>query len=385
MNSTITPYHNPLHLAAKTRTLPVLLTFIFCSLFAYAQTQPAVPDLSFLSQPEHFSFTTATVVAQLGANITAAGSGLEAACNRTSFSSQQKIDFIVPNCPVSSNVWIEVKKAFAGPVPEDITDAQVESAARTLTNINYDMLKTGTGMQTELSDILKIYVDSAIIMDEMLYFLRDTVDTKESYKIAVGACLEIDSIWFARELLDALEPELADDIDTVFYEYHNIAVSLAEEEKTWFEMSEPQLEQVLEIAQTDYEEAIYAQAVLSLIFDSVYVRNPENLPEGFGKWDEEEEPTVEQQQDEVELKSFSVYPNPFYNSFNLTYAFDKDVNELKFEVYDVTGRTVIIQTLNNTAGGTTVINTGSCLGVYLLRVTADEHQVYYNKMICLER
>lgn len=211
---------------------------------------------------------------------------------------------------------------------------------------------------------------------------NSTLNSKDFVKLAVGVCLQYDTVEWARSILDNLV--LEDVNDTAFYEYNDVAVSLAEDELTWFGMDSIQKAKVAELSLTDYEVAVNAQAVLTLVDDSAYFRVPEMAIDSSGKWDENEPSANQQSLTEAEnIRNISLYPNPFANSFNISYAMEKEKAEFKIEVYDLVGRIVKTQILRNVQNGNITIDLGQCLGVYIVRISSDGETVFKSKAICL--
>lgn len=81
----------------------------------------------------------------------------------------------------------------------------------------------------------------------------------------------------------------------------------------------------------------------------------------------------------------TAYPNPFSNSFNISYVLEQEATTVKVEVYDLLGRNITSQKLNRTLRGTLNVDLGECLGIYILRIVADEKEVHKEKIICLQR
>jgi len=80
-----------------------------------------------------------------------------------------------------------------------------------------------------------------------------------------------------------------------------------------------------------------------------------------------------------------IYPNPFKNSFNVSYMLEKEAGEVRFEVYDLVGRKIITERADKTQSGTVKLNLGECNGIYLLKVFADNKAVHKEKLVCLQR
>jgi hypothetical protein len=266
-------------------------------------------------------------------------------------------------------------------VHNDIITAQQTSSIRTLTNIEKDMAVAETEFYKAVNDVLYYYSSNEDI-DSLTWYLEDTLDTDASHILLVGTLLDLDNATDARTILEGID--LDDDTnEEAIYNFYDIAVSLAEESKTWFEMSEGQTDTIQTLAASEYDIAVNAQAVLSLVFDSVYTRVPEALPES--KWDGEQPQVQQQQEEENSLRKINIYPNPFNNNFNINYMLEQEAENVRIEVYDLLGRNIFTKAIANTASGTINIDLAECLGVYVLRIFADEKQVHKEKLICMQR
>lgn len=273
--------------------------------------------------------------------------------------------------------------SFAGPVHEDIVEAQGYSTVRTLTAIDKDKAMVRSEIADAVINILKIYVDNDSV-PQLIHYLADSLDNKTSHVMAIGSALEYDTVEWARAILDDFELEIDGTEEQELYDYLDIAVSLKEESKTWFNMDGGELSAVRAFSESEYAVAVYAQAVLRLVEDSVYERIPESIPGGGGKWDENYEPTPQPPQENT-LKQISVYPNPFNNSFNINYLLEQEAKEVRVEIYDLTGRNILTQKTGRTVSGNLTLNLGECLGIYLLKIYADDNPVHKEKLICIQK
>lgn len=233
-------------------------------------------------------------------------------------------------------------------------------------------------------NIVSLYAE-ADSMPDLIHYLVDSLGGKDYVKLAIGTALQYDTVEWARAILDNLE--LEDENDTVFYDYYDVAVTLAENSLTWFGMNETQKNKVRELSLLDYEVSVNAQAVLTLVDDSIYFRIPEMAIDSSGKWDGEQPQLTQEQTGEEsnELKNISVYPNPSSNSFNVNYLLEKEASEIRIEVYDLTGRTILFSKTGKTSGGNINLDFGECLGIYILRMFADERQIHTEKLVCIQR
>ena len=336
-----------------------------------------------LTNIENSGYSNATLTADLLNNSLLSDEVLIAACNRSPFFSyNQFVSIVNHNSPVSWDVWQEIEQVYyeSEAPPDTIVDAQNTDSLRTLTTIKREMDRLKTDLFLTEFNIISFYAD-ADSMPDLVNYLVDSLGEKDYRKLAVGVCLQYDSVEWAREILDDII--LEDENDTAFYEYNDVAVSLAEDDLTWFGMDGTQKAKVAELSLSDYEVAVHAQAVLRLVDDSVYVRLPEVMEGGSGKWDEEEEPVVEEE--ENMLKNISIYPNPFTNNFNVNYVLEQEAINFSIEVYDLLGRSILTRKIQKTASGTINIDLGECLGIYVLYIYADDKQVHKEKLICLQK
>jgi hypothetical protein len=121
-------------------------------------------------------------------------------------------------------------------------------------------------------------------------------------------------------------------------------------------------------------------------FKDIIARWPEQLPEEPSlKLSEEEEVVAEHVGPGLKDEHVNVYPNPFQNAFTVQYSFPEEVRELRFEVFDLTGRKLLEEKVMNTTSDSRLLDLGHCRGLYLLRVTADGRRVRSEKLICIER
>lgn len=150
----------------------------------------------------------------------------------------------------------------------------------------------------------------------------------------------------------------------------------------WFDMDGAQQTLVNNIASGHSSLKFQAQAVQMLLGDSNVVRIPEQLPEApSGKWGNDENPTPPETP--FAASEVKVYPNPFSNEFTVSYTLPDTVSQLKFEVFDLTGRLVLSEIVTSTYTGTRVLNVGDCKGLYVLRLNADGYMIRSEKLICI--
>lgn len=299
------------------------------------------------------------------------------------FTDEQVLDVILANSPVSQEVGnylypkLDSLKAGYG---DSILSVQSADYPRTLTVIKRETDVLQSDWFDAVENIIYLYSE-ADSTGELLSYLNDSLGTKDYKKLAIGLALESDSIIIARSMLDSLT--LENEADTAFYEYYDLATELAEDSLTWFDMDSLQRVKINEIAESSYEENTLAQGVIALVDDTLFFRIPEALPDSSGKWDENETPPQQNQTIAPANEQVQIYPNPFSNSFTVSYTLAKEALLVETEVYDVLGRTVAKYTDNNISAKTRQINIGTCNGIYLCRVKADGKVIHQSKQVCM--
>ncbi len=243
---------------------------------------------------------------------------LNAACSRYPFFAEAQFqDIIVKNSPVSRAVWpflitasAKVKQAYR----DTLIQAQATDTLRTTGLIEREIEIANTQRFRAIIDIAYTMVDSDTVAGSthsLIHFLADTLPDKQWHMAAVGIALGADTLSWARSILDGVSLENAD--DSVFYNYYDLALGLAEDTLTWFSMDSSQIAYITEVATGESTLKHQAQAVQALVGDSSILRIPEQYQGTPSFRLAEGEPQLK-----VEEKSkVSVYPNPFKNQFNV--------------------------------------------------------------------
>jgi hypothetical protein len=332
------------------------------------------------------SYSNSTLYADLQSAALLSDEVLTAVWGRyPTFTQNQLFSIMIANSPVSPGMWETIvdecdKLSYNY---DTLAYAQAFNTVRTVQRIKWDIEAAESDWHHAAAGLMKYYAtaDSTEEMHDTLFaYLTDTLGTKSFKKLAMGYGLEIGRVADARAVLENLDIENA--YDSSFYHYYDLAVSLAEDSLTWFGMDSTQKAKVRAIAETEFDEAYNAQAVLALIGDVEYTRTPELLAEELNRV---EEAAHLSPQNELAAKQVVVYPNPFENSFNVSYTLDEEAAELKIEVYDVVGRAIKDQNIRNAQNGNLTMDLGQCLGVYFVRVSSGNKQLFNGKMICLNK
>ena len=228
-------------------------------------------------------------------------------------------------------------------------ESQQTDSLRTSGLLEKEIIQADKQRSWAIKEMVQHYAASVTVPDStyaMIHFLADTLPDKQWNRLAVGVAMDIDTLSWPRNILDSLKLETAD--DSVFYDYHDLAISLKEDTLTWFGMDSTQHALVNTIADGSSSVKLRAQAVQTLVDDSTYSRLPEQLPytPSFRLAEEETETDSHLSNSKV-----NVYPNPFNSQFNVAGELENEEARLEFEVFDLTGRLVHTEQLQATKMG----------------------------------
>jgi len=316
---------------------------------------------------------------------------LTAVCARTPFfSDAQFTTIIVHNSPVTRQVWEHVypKIGWAGPYPETIIGAQRTDTLRTLRVIEKEIEIAESERFQLVMQRLDAFVDKDGTPDStylMIHWLTDSISGKQWQMLAVGTAIGLDTLEWAKDILTAMDLDNAE--DSAFFALHNLSITLRQDTLTWFDMDSTQKALIIGLADGATLMRGYAETVLALLGDTSIMRTPEEFELPSAKFDGEEEdeempsaPSITKGTERIK-----VYPNPFSNTFSVQYELLSEAKEVRFEVFDLTGRLLLSETASGVQIGTRVLNLGQCKGFYLLRVTADDRRVKSEKLVCIEQ
>jgi len=313
---------------------------------------------------------------------------LKAACQRHPFFHENQIlSIALNNSPVTREAWPYVVGTFnhmKEQYADSIIAAQNTDTLRTIRVIEREKEFAETNRYRVVTEHLQSFLDKDSIPDStymMIHYLTDSIVGRQWKQLAVGTALSLDSVSWARTLLDNIP--LENEEDTAFYDLHNMAIALREDTLTWLDMNLTQRALIEGLADGETMMKGYAEAILSMLDDTILVRIPEEfvLPsERLGEEDVPPAPTIVERTEHIK-----VYPNPFSNIFNVHFELANEAKEVRFEVFDLTGRRLLSETASGVQTGTRILNLGPCKGLYLLRITADGRTVNTEKLVCVEQ
>lgn len=329
------------------------------------------------------TYSNTTLVSELGASGLLSDTVLKALCVRHPFFNDNHFtQLVLANSPVSWPVWVDVRNIAFGKLKTELQDsiagAQLTDTLRTMEVVRRELMATNSAHEKVVNLIMDLFLDADSI-PAMIHFLTDSIGTKEYSKRAVGAALSIDTLTWARAILDSLDLTTAN--DSAFYTYYDLALNLAEDTLTWFNLDSAQLATMWTLAASKHEVAIHAEGVLALVLDTAFARIPEPLPP----------PPSERLAGPENVSSSNtahsgvrVYPNPFTSDFMVAYQLGTTETEMVLEVFDPLGRRVKRTAIRAIGSGTTSIDLGECLGLYLLRVSANGRHIHSQRIVCVK-
>jgi hypothetical protein len=313
---------------------------------------------------------------------------LKAACLRHPFFNEDQIlNIALGNSPVTQAVWPYIVGTFdymKEEYADSIKAAQSTTSIRTVRAIEREKERLESTRHYVVMQHLQSFIDEDGTPDStyaMIHWLTDSINGKQWKQLAVGTALSLDTLTWASTLLAAIDVDNAE--DSAFFALHDLAITLREDTLTWLDMDSTQHAQIVALADGGSMMKPYAEAVLALLTDTFITRVPEHFEIPSYKRVEEEtqsEPIVSRRKEQV-----TVFPNPFSNNFQISYGLEKEASELRIEIFDLLGRAVHSQSNNETQYGTVRISLDECLGIYVLRMTADGRQVHQQKVVCLQQ
>lgn len=313
---------------------------------------------------------------------------LKAACLRHPFFNEDQIlNIALGNSPVTQAVWPYIVGTFdfmKEEYADSIKAAQSTTSIRTVRAIEREKERLESTRHYVVMQHLQSFIDEDGTPDStyaMIHWLTDSIVGKQWKQLAVGTALSLDTLTWASTLLTSIDVDNAE--DSAFFALHNLAISLREDTLTWLDMDSTQRAQISALADGETMMKPHAEAVLALLADTFITRVPEHFEIPSYKRVEEEtqpEPITTRRREHVD-----VFPNPFSNSFSLRYALADEADKVRVEIFDLVGRSVKTVELRKTQSGQITVELNECLGIYILRMTADNKQVHQQKLVCLNR
>ncbi len=339
---------------------------------------------SLLARSARNSYTATALTTDLLSNSLLSDEVLKQALWRSpNLNENQVMRVVLHNSPVSGDVW----KSRVAPrldsmkqeTADSIFNAQFTDTLRTVSLVERELKHDIMEWTQAIFDIAAHYADADSI-PYMISYLADSTGADKSFrKMAVMAAIEYDSLGWARSLLDSVMLENGN--DTAFYQFTDIALDLREDSLSWFGMDSVQKVKIEELALTNYEVKVNAEAVLALINDTLFERTPEPLPDsGYFKL---APPVLANEQQTAKKDMFKAYPNPFDGTFTLAYNLDSEMSNVSVELFDIAGKQQWETSLNSIKTGESLFSLPDCNGFYILRINNEKNIMYQTKLICI--
>jgi len=208
------------------------------------------------------------------------------------------------------------------------------------------------------------------LQNQALYSVNPNYTLGQRQGIRIGAYLTLDSVSFARDVLDSLV--LIDRNDTLFATYTDLYLDMIEDTITWLQLDSLQLEKLESLSREESIIQNYALAARALRGDTIYHRYPQ-LEEVVSSRIANSEI---QQERKLELRDdIKLYPNPNQGNFNLE-IFSDQRQTISIDIVDITGRLILNKSCNLIENKITIqiILQSVHPGIYFLRVH-NEHGV----------
>lgn len=158
-------------------------------------------------------------------------------------------------------------------------------------------------------------------------------------------------------------------------DYFALQLSLAQNGKKWYDMSDTQLDRISEIADGKSGVSYSAQTVMGLVKGQSYIHYVERI----GLLEDDA------QRGTAGTSLIGNVPNPFNTTTTIHCMVDKSVVKAELEITTSTGE--LLQTLPLTSGDNNVVFDGSALtnGVYYYSLIADGKRVETKKMVIIRQ
>ena len=237
----------------------------------------------------------------------------------------------------------------------------------------------------ELSDhaISKILSDSILYVENLKqwyeavrtpiakYCLAEVYFSEKKYEQAENVLKEIPAM-FVFNKLEIFEHEN-------YMQFYNFKKQLQLSERNWMQLTESEIAHLQQIAEaTNGRSAGMAKGVLCFFYDICY----ENEIEEESGEDTQKSIIAETQTADTQHQTYeiSVYPNPTRSEMTVTLN-NPAVKIIKMEVYDIYGKNVSLQTVNNFYE--TLKMNKLAQGIYILKVQLDNGDVVIKKIVKL--
>jgi hypothetical protein len=257
--------------------------------------------------------------------------------------------------PAMSGELYELLAVYADSVsPRDTIDAQIRALF--------------TAAQLELNELLRNYEDSGLVdsISYQLSLLAD-VDSKGRY---IHTLIEQSNFTAANLQIWALDVQ--DEAQADLFDFESMHYALRYAGENWFAVTETQREDLHELATHTTPVALFAEAVLILIGDTMLFPVPDTT------WEEEGEPfmmaRLPQNPQHPKTKESAIahllaYPNPFNNDFEVAYHTGNLQGVTELRIYNLQGLLVKEVALGNVPEGNIRINMATCSpGLYLVQL-----------------
>lgn len=264
---------------------------------------------------------------------------------QTSPSSSQMLSLLSKNLPCPKLVWdslaiyLDSDRKYDS-IRDSLAKLQVENPYQiTRTELVRSKIQADGSWQLQLGAIVQYYAEQDSL-SALIPLYKDSLANRGFEKELIGAYLTLDSVSFARNVLDSLV--LIDRNDTLFATYTDLYLEMIEDTITWLQLDSVQKEKLESLSREESIIQNYALAARALRGDTTYHRYPQ-LEEVVSS--RIANTVIQQEKKQESRNDIKLYPNPNQGNFNLEIFSDKR-QTISIDIVDVTGRLILNKTCN---------------------------------------
>lgn len=293
-------------------------------------------------------------------------------------------DIVIPNSPVSDNVMAYLDYQMPQ-IPEGIAtqikNAQIDyQINRTPAAIKRDIDATAIEKQMYINNLLDYYVANNI--KDSVKYLLGLENTDQAQQLLISDDIADSNYTSALNRLNQYNPATTEEQE--WKQITQLNISLAMQNKTWFDMTPAQVTFIRTLANQNPPSlaATNAQAVLRLVFDEEF-NNP--LPATAYSTGNA---GITKKQDAIDTTEFYLgdnIPNPFDNTTEIPYRLPEGTANAKLVVTDVSGKTLESFTLSDKNNSIKINMTKYRSGVYFYKLIANDAGLNTKRMILIKK
>jgi len=287
-----------------------------------------------------------------------------------------------PNSPVSENVlpMLQTKlSSLPAGIAKQIKDAQANQSTRTLTAIAREIAYIQNTRQLLLNEVIAQYIEVGSTQQAInLLEAENTIDADQQL---VGVYLSTGDIAAASSRLNAMTVSTPEDQD--FINLYNLQITLAQQDRTIFNMDSSEIALVRSIAEVSPNSlaAANAQSILKLVFSEDFVfpvfSSTARMMDNDGQAGNIPTTTPN------EYFLGDNFPNPFNNQTVIPYYLPEG-SMGQIRIYGING-TLLQTSIAKEGNNVLLLNTSEWTGgVYYYNMEASDKIIFTKKMVLIK-